>query len=121
MFEVKALECKNCGGSIDRRTMKCPYCDTQYERDGNGGLVESHIPILQIPSNVQTFHVAAKVRLEMLRDPEMAQKYVKDRMAKELAKVVADNMEIVEERSHYDFSNIYKGVIRIVAPERRKP
>ena len=36
LIEVKPLTCERCGGAIDRKTMRCPYCDTQYERKNNG-------------------------------------------------------------------------------------
>jgi hypothetical protein len=99
--------------------MKCPYCDTQYEMDGDGDLVKTALPVFEMPSNVQTYHAAVKIRLDMLSNPETAKRVIRDQLAKALAKVVAENMEITEEKSHYDFSNIYKGRIRIVAPERR--
>lgn len=28
--DVQPLICERCGGQIDRHTMVCPYCDTQY-------------------------------------------------------------------------------------------
>lgn len=119
MRKVEPLKCECCGGAIDRRTMKCPYCDTQYEMDDDGGLVKAPFPILEMPSNIQTFHVAVKIGLEKFSNPEVAQRVIRDQLAKALAKVVAENMETTVERSMVDFSNIYKGVIRIVAPERR--
>ncbi|WP_405345726.1 hypothetical protein [Ruminococcus sp.] len=30
-FKSKALICKNCGGQIDRKSGKCPFCDTEYD------------------------------------------------------------------------------------------
>lgn len=30
-FKPKALICKNCGGQIDRKSGKCPFCDTEYD------------------------------------------------------------------------------------------
>ena len=113
MRKVEQLKCECCGGIIDRRTMKCPYCDTQYERDGDD-LIKSPLRIEQIPTGVQTYYAAVKIGLDMLSNPETAQRVIRDQLAKSLAKVVAENMEVEVERSHYDFSNIYKGRIRIV-------
>lgn len=31
MDTLKAMTCKNCGANIDRRTMRCDYCGTEYE------------------------------------------------------------------------------------------
>lgn len=30
MSELKALKCQCCGGKINRKTMKCEYCGTEY-------------------------------------------------------------------------------------------
>ena len=30
---MKPLICKCCGGTINRETMICPYCDTAYTKD----------------------------------------------------------------------------------------
>ena len=30
-FKATPLICKNCGGQIDRKSGKCPFCDTEYD------------------------------------------------------------------------------------------
>ena len=30
LMRLQALGCKNCGGSINRETMTCEYCGTNY-------------------------------------------------------------------------------------------
>lgn len=35
MSNIKKLTCDNCGGKIDRSTLTCLSCGTQYEREEN--------------------------------------------------------------------------------------
>ena len=37
-FKPKALICKNCGGQIDRKSGKCPFCDTEYDSEEEEGI-----------------------------------------------------------------------------------
>lgn len=39
--ELIPLTCECCGGPVDRATLTCPYCGTQYRRNTN--LVEREV------------------------------------------------------------------------------
>lgn len=75
MFELKPLVCERCGGHIDRKTMKCPYCDTQYERRNNG------VTVNYVVDRPGTHRLSAEIRVDeemMARDTEGATHYVLD-------------------------------------------
>ena len=83
MNNWKPLVCSNCGGTIDRATMKCPYCDTQYQSPND----MIHI-VMDRPG---TYKIRCKARIDrecMLRQPELA----RDRVLSEMRKQIADEL-----------------------------
>lgn len=114
-FELKPLVCERCGGSIDRRTMKCPYCDTQYERRNDGVTVNY---VVEPPG---THKIQASVRADkylMARDPAGYSEHVLKMLRNELAEGLLAYMKITtsEDLSFYGDCQIIRGEVRVVDP-----
>lgn len=87
---MKMRSCKNCGSpSLIRsgnNTYKCPYCDTEYELDG-----DDLIPIVTneiVETNGATVGVKVEVADEVLSfsDSEFIENYVIEALTKSLAR-----------------------------------
>lgn len=114
-FEIKPLVCENCGGHIDRATMKCPYCDTQYERKSNGVTVNYVVT----QPGVHTIRADIRVsNLQKLHDPEGATRYALDRLRQEVADGLLAYMKISTSKdlSFMEDCEIIRGEIRVVDP-----
>lgn len=113
MFELKPLVCKNCGGQIERSTMKCPYCGTQYESP-NGML-----KIVVDRPGFHTIRCETRVDMENMRhNPEAAKEYVLRDMREQIADGLLAYMKFMTSES-YDFMHrcqIIRGEVRVVDP-----
>lgn len=114
-FEIKPLVCENCGGKIDRQTMKCPYCDTQYERKNNG------VTVNYVVDRPGTHRLQATVKIDedmMLNSPEGATEFVMDRLRHEIADGLLAYMKI---STSQDFRfgercHIIRGEVKVIDP-----
>lgn len=112
-FEIKPLICERCGGQIDRKTMKCPYCDTQYERKNNG------VTVRYVADRVGIHTIRADVRVDnfrLQRDPEGATEYALDRLRQEIADGLLAYMKIATQKDFLEQCEIIRGEIRVVDP-----
>lgn len=115
MDKPKKLVCENCGGAIDRRTMICPYCDTQYEQSPDGLLKPIHF----VPDIPGVHHFSFAVKVDLMRfcnDPEGARRYAMDKISNHLAKMLLERMELEVTDSYIDFTKIFRGRIRVFDP-----
>lgn len=115
MVKLQPLICQQCGGAIDRNTMKCPYCETQYERKGDG--VELRY-VVEKPG-IHTIRAMVKVDDMILNhSPERATKFVMDRMRHQIADGLLNYMKMVTEMEHSPMErcHIIRGEIRVVDP-----
>lgn len=113
MIELKPLTCQNCGAQIDRRTMKCPYCDTQYERKHDGGIVQF---VVERPG---VHRIRAEVRIadEVTHHyPEQATKMAMDKMRHQIADGLLDYLTICTEHNPMGMYQIIRGEVRVVDP-----
>ena len=114
-IEVKPLICEQCGGAIDRKTMRCPYCDTQYERKNNG------VTINYVVEQPGTHRLRAEIRVDkgmMAHAPERATEYVLDRLRHEIADGLMAYMKIYTAED-YGFDHrcqIIRGEVRVIDP-----
>ena len=114
-IEIKPLICEQCGGQIDRGSMKCPYCGTQYERKNNGVTVNY---VIDRPG-VHTLRAEVRVNnLMMLHNPEGAKDYALDRLRQEVADGLLAYMKITTSKglSFMEDCEIIRGEIRVVDP-----
>lgn len=114
-IEIKPLVCEQCGGQIDRKTMKCPYCDTQYERKNNG------VTVNYVVDRPGVHTLRAEVRVDehmMLRYPEDATAYAMDRLRQEIADGLLAYMKISTSKDFSIFNNceIIRGEVRVIDP-----
>lgn len=113
MTELKPLVCEKCGGAIDRRTMKCPYCDTQYEHKNNGVTVQY---VVDRPG-VHTLRACVRVdNFRLHRDPELATEYTINKLRQEIADGLLAYMKISTEKDFLNQCEIIRGEIRVVDP-----
>lgn len=115
LLEFKPLICERCGGTIDRKTMRCPYCGTEYIRENNG----DQIRIVVDRPGVQKISTQVRVDMDMMADsPEGARAYVLDRMRHEVADALLAFMKIstAEDYSPLSRCQIIRGEIRVIDP-----
>jgi hypothetical protein len=114
MFELKALMCQNCGGTIDRATMKCEYCGTQYEKQNNGVSVNF---MVERPG---VHKIAGSVRIpeEDIRrgPPEIMQNFIMDKMRNSIADGLLEYLRITTSQDHCGLCRIIRGEVRVLDP-----
>lgn len=111
--ELKPLVCVSCGGHIDRSTMCCPYCGTQYEKKHND------IPISFVVERPGVHKIRAVVKIadEMaLHCPERATEYAMDKLRQGIADGLLDYMRICTEKDPMMMCSIIRGEVRVVDP-----
>lgn len=114
LVERKPLLCKNCGGVIDRFTMKCPYCDTQYERSHDGMSV---LPVVE-QRGVERICVSIAVDDECLvRNPHLRDHITKDVLVS-LARHLLDYATITVMGDPRSFRKIINATIAVVPPKK---
>jgi hypothetical protein len=111
--ELKPLICQCCGGKIDRKTMKCPYCDTQYEKKFEG------TPVSFTVERPGVHHIRAMARLDeeaVLRNPEIATKWAMDKLRNGIADGLLEYMRIDTEKDPLRFCRIIRADVRVLDP-----
>ena len=112
MDELKPLICQSCGGHIDRRTMKCPFCDTQY----NGKIEPVPIEPLFVADGCETLAISIQIPEEQLLRSANEMLYVQEEMCKLLAKRMMPYLKVRENRNPMNFDRIFTGLIKFVKP-----
>lgn len=115
LLEFKPLICERCGAAIDRKTMRCPYCGTEYIRENNGAQIRF---VVDRPG-VQKISTQVRVDMDMMAaSPEGARAYVLDRMCHEVADALLAFMKIstAEDYSPLSRCQIIRGEIRVIDP-----
>lgn len=113
MDELKPLICQNCGGHIDRNTMKCPYCNTQYEKKFEG------TPVSFTVERPGVHHIKAMVRIDeeaIQRSPEAATKWAMDKIRNGIADGLLEYMRIDTEKDWRSFCRIIRADVRVLDP-----
>ena len=95
--------------------MKCPYCDTQYERKNNGVTVNY---VVDRPG-VHTLRAEIRVDEYMVaHNPEGATHYALDRLRREIADGLLAYMKISTSKdySFHERFEIIRGEVRVIDP-----
>lgn len=112
------LRCKNCNGALDPKTLKCPYCGSQYERENKNGVIHY---IESVPPNVVT--LGAKVCFEryMLHSmgEERASEVTMRQMTHALAEALAPYIELETHIDPLNMTQVVRGRIRVLEPDYR--
>lgn len=110
---MEKLVCENCGGQIDRSTMKCPYCGTQYERTYCGTPVRF---VVERPG-VHRIRAVAMVADELsMHDPERATEFTMDKLRQGIADGLLSYMKMETERDPRHRCRIIRGEVRVIDP-----
>lgn len=116
LVERKPLLCKNCGGAIDRFTMKCPFCDTQYERP------HEEVPVLPVVEQRGVERICASIAVDMeclLRSPQDAiEHFAKSKVMGILAKELLKYATFTETDDPRSFRKIINATIAVVPPKK---
>ena len=121
-MKAEALRCNYCGGFVNPTTYKCEYCGTQYKKPE---LEYGQTRLTLIPVNVPTevLCVAKEMDYWMYRDMEKngvpIEEMVRREMADEIAKNIAERMEIQQDIG-IEFGKMrFAARLRLVKPDYR--
>ena len=115
LVELKEYVCVNCGGKIDRNTLRCLYCDTQYERRH-----EEKQPAIKPfvgeydGRGVQRLCASVKMDNFVFTSGEMTEDRIKDMLCKSLARAIRDYIKISIMDDDRSFSKVANGMIMVV-------
>lgn len=113
MAELKPLVCKCCGGTINRKTMKCEYCGTAYERQGEDAVIR----IETFRNPVRTFTACVSISdNDVAKSPDLMSEVALRQLKTKLSDAIASNMVVdVVHDINYMSQKVY-GTIKIVQP-----
>ncbi len=111
--ELKPLVCKCCGGTINRQTMKCEYCGTEYERQGEDAVIR----IETFRNPVRTFRACVSISdNDVTKSPDLMSEVALRQLKTKLSEAIASNMVVdVVHDINYMTQKVY-GTIKIVEP-----
>lgn len=99
MSKLHALICTGCGGQIDRDTLTCKSCGTQYKYDQDGKL----ITVEQFDRKFVYINGSIAVPAFVVnKDPELAMEMTLNQIAQELTKKILPLIEYTTEFSPKD-------------------
>jgi predicted amidophosphoribosyltransferase len=113
MFEPEAMKCPNCGANINRRSLRCDYCGTEYKHPNE------QIKIIVDRPGVHTIRTQTRVSLEHMRQaPERAREYVLRDMREQIADGLLAYMKMTTSESYdpLNLCQIIRGEVRVVDP-----
>lgn len=111
---MKNLTCVCCGAPINRKTMRCEYCGTQYE-------IENDIPKIRFETfqnPVKEYKACVYMSdYDAMHYGEEAMKYSIERLAHEMLPAVMEGMEIVRQHDIELMQQRLIGRVKIVIPK----
>lgn len=114
MDKLKSLVCVCCGGRINRATMKCEYCGTEYER-------KNDVPIIRVESfqnPVREYRACILVDDDAINNyGEAYMKHAIQKLCEEMLPAVMSGMKIRTERDFKTKQTRVDGSLRIVIPK----
>ena len=111
MFQPKALTCSSCGAPIDRGTMLCPYCKTQYT------FPNSELKLVVARPGVHKIRTQIEVDSNYIRaNPEGARDYTLMQLREQLAEGLLGYMRVCTEDNPMDSCQIIRGEITVLDP-----
>lgn len=109
---MKELKCPNCGAPINRASMRCEYCGAVFkETEFNNIICLEHPKVMTLGCEMRIDRITAK-------HPGI-ENYIKDGIAYQLAKKVADVMEMAMEEDYQRDEVLIHGRVRVVKPGER--
>lgn len=112
-MDNKAYICQCCGGTINRTTMKCEYCGTEYEKTDDQ--VRLRVETFQNP--VETLACRASITDGMMAiDLEAASKLAMQSMCRQLAECLIPFMDVHVEHDPCTRIHHLEGRLKVVRP-----
>lgn len=113
MGKLKNLTCVCCGGRINRATMKCEYCGTEYELNGD-------IPTIRIESfhnPIREYKACVLVDdYALYNNGESYMKHALQKLCEEMMPAVMSGMRIRTEKDYVLNKTRIDSSLRIVIP-----
>lgn len=103
--------CQCCGGKINRNTMICEYCGTQYKKENNNVL-----RIEQYTAPVREFAARTAIPTQLSADPQEIMEIAIRHNASELAKIIAPYCEYSVEYDPLRAEHNVRSRIRLIKP-----
>ena len=105
--------CHNCGANVNRRTLRCDYCGTEYESPND------RIKIVVDRPGVHKIRCETRVDMTQMRySPERAKEYVLSDMRQQIADGLLAYMKMTTSESHdpLNYCQIIRGEVRVLDP-----
>lgn len=117
---MKALICKNCGGSINPKTLQCEYCGTQYQEEITDNPIR-HLVIQSCPADIKALGTKVSVSDDMMRNvpPERIAEFTMKEITRNLAEALAPFVKVETEHDPMMMVQVIRGSIRVVEPDFR--
>lgn len=117
---MKALICKNCGGSINSKTLQCEYCGTQYWEELREDSIR-HIVFKSSPADIKVLAARVSVSEDMMHNvpPEKIAEFTMKDITRRLAEALAPYIKLETERDPERMTQIIRGTVRVVEPDFR--
>ena len=113
---LKPYICPQCGGKVNRATLVCEMCGTQFKEDQRNGPTQL---IIERPG-VVTLGQSISLDLEYIhRDPRLFSEQVIKQLANEFADCIAPYMDIETENDLIHHSCIVRARVRLLKPTYR--
>lgn len=118
-MNIEPLICKNCAGTINRKSMICEYCGTHYKME-HEELMPLRIEHFSSPVRVfKTQHAVSDELMHSGISPDAIADHVMCNMRDQLAKAIAECMEMETHFEPKTMQQIFTAKIRIVEPDFR--
>ena len=123
-MKEEALRCDYCGGFVDPKTYKCPYCGTQYVKPREelfGRPIEMKLISVNAPVDVYGVQTTIPAYdIKMMNDIGVPiEQEVRRDMARQLADIIAEKIDIVEDYDIRRMDKTYSARLRVVKPDFR--
>ena len=114
---LKPYICPQCGGKVNRTSLVCEMCGTQFKEDRSEDIVSR---LVVTRPGVVTLGKSMDVDMEnMMRYPEEFSKYVINRLASEFAECIAPYMDVEMENRPEHHSTTIRAKVRLLKPDYR--
>ena len=121
-MKSEALRCDYCGGFVNPTTYKCDYCGTQYKKP-ELEFGQTRLKLIPVNAPVEVLCVAKEMDYWMYRDMYEHGFHIEDSiredMADEIAKNIADRIEIRQDVMIDNGKVRFSARLRLVRPDYR--
>ena len=115
---LEALQCQNCGGTINSCSLKCEYCGTQYERKNERGITHY---VQTCPAQVHSLASQVEIDEDLLRNvpQDRIAEYTVRELVNAFAEALVPFVKLETEKSCCRRTQIIRGTVRVIEPDFR--